>query len=208
MRSRMKISPDSRRPRSLPAAECLSSFSEWDRCAGRIMNASTRLMISTRISTMGTTRRTLPMSPASPASGPSTHTVVRNDDTTPPATSRAPWTAASSGGRPRARCAAMFSAMTMPSSMRMPMASSRPTSEIMLIVMSRCGMNTNAPKNDTGRLMTTQKLSRRLKNIHMAAKTSSMPCQPLRISMCSRSRTSVDVSWLMANCTLGCSARS
>ena len=79
------------------------------------------------------TRRMLPISPRKNASGANTISVVAKEAMTPGATPRAPSMAAASGSLPRARSAAMFSAMTMASSTKMPTAIRRPTIVIMSI---------------------------------------------------------------------------
>ena len=132
--------------------------SECPRWLGRIRNASTRLTVITRISTIGTTRRICPISPLINASEPNTSSVVANEERTPGSTCPTPLTAASSGLSPLCRRAAMFSAITIASSISRPTPISRPTIEIMLIVMPSIGSTNSAPRKDTGRPMVTQKL--------------------------------------------------
>ena len=67
------------------------------------------------------------MSPSRKASGPKTQIEVTKEAATPGATCRVPSIAASSGARPARRSRATFSAMTMESSMMMPMAISSAT---------------------------------------------------------------------------------
>ena len=52
----------------------------------------------------------------------------------------------------------MFSAITMASSISRPTPISSPTIEIMLIVTPSMGSTNNAPRNDTGSPIVTQKL--------------------------------------------------
>ena len=82
--------------------------------------------------TTGRTRSTAPMSPWRNPNAPNTATVVTNDATTPGATSRVPSTAASMTDRPALRWRAMFSAITMASSIIRPTPMSRATMVIML----------------------------------------------------------------------------
>ena len=62
------------------------------------------------------------------------------------------------GVSPLAMRAAMFSAMTMASSISRPTPISRPTMEIMLMVTPTMGSRNRAPRKDTGSPMVTQKL--------------------------------------------------
>ena len=66
--------------------------------------------------------------------GPTIITVVRNEATTPGATSRTPFTAASTAPSPAWRRRTMFSEMTMASSISRPTATSSATMVIMLMV--------------------------------------------------------------------------
>ena len=67
-----------------------------------------------------------------------------------------PATAASSGDLPRAYSLATLSATTMASSIRMPIAISSPTIEIMLMLTPSTFMTTRPPMNDTGSPITIQ----------------------------------------------------
>ena len=84
--------------------------------------------------TTGTTLRIWPISPFRNASEPKMHVVVANDAKTLGRTWRAPSTAASSGDFPCDRLVAIFSAMTMASSMSRPITINNPTMVSMLIV--------------------------------------------------------------------------
>ncbi len=75
-----------------------------ERWAGSTSSASISEMISTAITTVGITRRICPICPCAKSSGRNaTHVeaMVRNTGT---ATSRAPFTTATTGGSPRSMC--------------------------------------------------------------------------------------------------------
>ena len=82
---------------------------------------------------IGMTLRIDPMSPLRNASAPKTLTVVKNEASTPGATSLVPVTAASRGASPAWRWRAMFSAITMASSISRPTAISSAT----IVIMSK-----------------------------------------------------------------------
>jgi len=106
---------------------------EWARWEGRMKKASTMLTASTRIRITGMTLSTFPICPSMKAAGPKIQMVVKNEETTPIFTSPVPRMAAWSDDFPRSSWAAMFSAITMASSMRRPSARRRPTMVIMLM---------------------------------------------------------------------------
>ena len=120
--------------------------------------ASTRLTLMTRISTTGMTRRTWPSWPVMNASEPNTSRVVAKEERMPGSTCFTPSMAACIGWSPLAMRAAMFSAMTMASSISRPTPISSPTMEIMLMVTPKAGSRNSAPRNDTGSPIVTQKL--------------------------------------------------
>ena len=68
------------------------------------------------------------------------------------------------------------------------------------------------PRNETGSPIATQNEWRKLKNTHMVRNTRTRPCEPLRSSMLSRSRTIDETSWVSAKVMPGgptarCSSR-
>ena len=75
-----------------------------DRCAGRINNASASEITSTAITTIGTTRRILPICPLANSSGRNAMIVVMIVSVTGTATSFTPVTTARWGGSPRSMC--------------------------------------------------------------------------------------------------------
>ena len=103
------------------------------------------------------TLSTAPISPPRKASAPNTLIVVTKEDSTPGATSRAPTTAASTGARPACRWRAMFSEMTMASSINRPTAIRRPTMVIMSKEKPRAAMPAMVPMKATGSPAATQK---------------------------------------------------
>ena len=152
---------------------------------------------------IGTTFKTFPISPSIVANGPKTQTVVRNEEKTPTLTSLTPSIAAFMGDLPRERCEAMFSAITMPSSMSSPRAKSNPTKVSILIVRPICGSRKNAPSTEIGKLITTQNERRILKKSHKVKKTRTIPCSLFLTSILRRSITSVDASCVTSRSMCG-----
>ena len=112
----------------------------------------------TMMSTMGRMRSTWPMVPVMKTSEPNTSSVVANEDIMPGSTCFTPSIAACIGVSPLDMRAAIFSAMTMASSISRPTPMSRPTMDIMLMVTPIAGSMKKAPRNETGSPMVTQKL--------------------------------------------------
>jgi len=146
-----------------------------ERWAGRINNASTRLTIRTLITTMGITRRNLPIMPIMYNRGRNAKTVVSTAIVTGGAISLTPFIAASSLPSPRRLYVKMFSPTTIASSTTSPSAIMKAKSEIMFSEMSNLGISQKAPKNDISIPIVVQNASRILRNSVRHIKTSVRP---------------------------------
>jgi len=94
----------------------------------------------------------------------------------------------------------MLSDKTIASSIKIPIAISSATREIILMVMPNITIMARPPRNEIGRPNATQKVYRQLKNRNRASAANNKPCQPFLSSRRIRSRTMVALSWVTVKC--------
>ena len=149
--------------------------------------------------TIGITFKIDPISPDRNINGPKTAAVVRNDDTRPTITSLVPLTAASFGGSV-SRHLSIFSAITILSSMMMPMDIKSARTEMTLMVTPSAPMMKSPSKKENGSAIEIHKASRNEKNRHMMMKTSAKDCRAFfRTSVMRSEITSVELLMIVSS---------
>ena len=121
-------------------------------------------------------------------------------------TSIVPSTAAFIGDLPISKCWKIFSAITIPSSTRIPMTNIIPNSEIILMVIPAKLATINIPKKDAGIPQATHKERRTFKNKLRVISTSIRPINPLEYKRFNRPSKRLRKSKVTSNFALSCLA--
>ena len=191
------LNPSSKRP--TPLSNRLGGMSlrrafECATCAGKMSAPSINENSNVTMMTTAMSPNTSPNRPSMKKNAPNATTVVNTAAATAGNTSRVPFTAASKREAPRSWCWKMFSAMTMPSSTRMPTTMIRPNNEMTLMVMPNQRARANIPANETGIESATQNDSRQFRNSAKNKMTKKNPWIPCSVSRSMRCRSTTDPS--------------
>ena len=146
-------------------------LAKWD---GRIKKASTKENNKQAI-TLKAISCIISISPPTNSNVENANTVVNTDVKTAFITSVVPSSAAFIGDLPLSKCAYIFSAITIPSSTKIPTTSIIPNNEIILIVIPYMIPKEIIPIKENGIPKATHKESRRLKNKPKTKQTKNNP---------------------------------
>ena len=163
-------------------------------------NTSSKDMVKTKITTIGTEPKICPNVPVTKSSGAKAAIVVSTPMVTGLNTPRTPRRVAAVLW-PKCSCSViMFSPTTTASSTTMPRTMISPKREIMLMFTPNGAKNKNAPRKEMGTPMATQVARRKSNIITRNKNTKAKPSRPLRISRLNRwDKMSV---WSSQTCTL------